>query len=176
MRKVLAAGFGLAVLSAGPALAAGVPTEPAPAGAAVAHPAGYRTDEFVFSLSPVGDDDEGAELEYLVRMTPGQTLVYAWAVEGETAEGDFFTDFHGHTPAGEGFKVVTYEQTTGSQGQGVLTAPVEGTHGWFFQNRSTRPARVTLRIAGFYALRSLREAVLEEEAEEIPFGPPRPVH
>ncbi len=175
MRTVFAAGLALPALLAGPALAAGVPTQQAPAAVAPAYPAGYRTDEISFTLAPA-TDEEGAEMEYLVRMSPGQTLVYAWSADGDLEEGDFFADFHGHTPAGEGFMVMTYRDTTGAQGQGALVAPFEGTHGWFFQNRSTGPATVRLKLAGFYELRSLRETVLEEGAGEIPFGPPRPVH
>lgn len=175
MKKAFAAGLAFSALLAGPALAAGVPTRQAPAAVAPAYPDGYRTDEISVTLAPV-TDEEGSELEYLVRMAPGRTLVYAWAVEGAQGEGDFFADFHGHTPAGEGFMVMTYHDTMGAAGQGALIAPFEGTHGWFFQNRSMGPATVRLKLAGFYELRSLRETVLEEGAGEIPFGPPRPPH
>jgi hypothetical protein len=174
LKPAFVAGLAFAALYAGAALAAGVPTEQAPEATAPVYPAGFRSDEIAFSLSPASDA-ESSELEYLVRMSPGQTLVYAWSVEGELGEDDFFTDFHGHTAPGEAFRVMTYRETMGRQGQGALVAPFAGTHGWFFQNRSMKPVKVRLRMSGFYELRSLRETVLEEGSEQVPFGPPRPV-
>lgn len=130
-----------------PASAAGAPATPARS-----YPAAFRTDEIVIDLP--GDGAEGSELEYKVRMKPGATLVYSWTEAG--APGDeFYSDFHGQTipatPKAE-IQVATYRQATGAGDNGSLIAPLDGVHGWYLQNQGIGPAKVTLKIAGFYEL------------------------
>jgi len=175
VKRILAvAAGGVLAASASAAPAAGIPVIPAPSEAvAPVYPDAFRTDEITLSLSPM-DVEEGAEIEYAIRMKPGQTLVYSWTATGDLEPDGFYVDFHGHPPAEPDFQVMAYREWVGREGHGALTSPFEGTHGWFFQNRSMAPATVTLRLAGFYELRSLRETVLEDGMTEIPFGPPRP--
>ncbi len=53
------------------------------------YPAGYRTD--------VIDVPVQGELEYMVRMSAGCTMVYSWEVPGVSDAQSFYTEFHGHT-------------------------------------------------------------------------------
>ena len=45
-----------------------------------------------------------------------------------------------------------YEKAAGSKAGGSLIAPWQGTHGWYWQNKSDAPVVVRLRMAGFYEL------------------------
>jgi len=37
-----------------------------------------------------------------------------------------------------------------SEGRGALTAPFEGTHGWYFRNQGEAPLTVKVKTWGFY--------------------------
>ena len=45
-----------------------------------------------------------------------------------------------------------YEKAAGAKASGSLIAPWQGTHGWYWQNKSEAPVVVRLRMAGFYEL------------------------
>ncbi len=144
---------------------AGPKTETIPAGVtkggggAIATPARYyptafRSDVIDIPLASSETDNLHSELEYKVRMKPGDTLVYSWAVTGIANPEEFYSDFHGETPA-QGqtpAKVVEYRQATGLSSNGALTAPIAGVHGWYLQNQAVGAAVVHLKLSGFYEL------------------------
>ena len=146
-----------------------VKAEPAPPGATRESEHAYRTDTFELPLSPSGE--VGNELEYKVRMKAGDTVVYAWSVDGVPVD-EFYFDFHGEADAKPPLRVMSYKEGLGVGGKGALTAPFDGIHGWFFQNSSLKPVTVKLTVAGFYELRSIRETMGLDGAETLPFGPP----
>jgi hypothetical protein len=119
----------------------------------------WRTDVIEIPLASA-DVWVGSELEYKVRMKKGATLIYAWTAVaqdgGALPEGEFYYDMHGHTVPPEGSKeemvVSTYKQVTGTSANGALIAPFDGIQGWYLQNQAVAPAKVTLRLAGFYEL------------------------
>ena len=43
-------------------------------------------------------------------------------------------------------------KSAGAKAAGSLIAPWQGTHGWYWQNKSEAPVVVRLRTAGFYEL------------------------
>jgi hypothetical protein len=110
------------------------------------YPAGYRTD--------VIDVPVQADLEYMIAMKAGDTVVYSWEVPGIGDPQSFYTEFHGHTEAapGQPGDLMFYEKAAGSKANGSLIAPWQGIHGWYWQNRSGAPVTVRLRMAGFYEL------------------------
>lgn len=110
----------------------------------------FRTDTVEIPLAAAGDANGGHEIEYMVRMTTGQRLAYAWTAQGAD---DFWHEFHGHTEEA----VTFYEKADGVEHQGSLIAPFDGIHGWYFENRTANPVVVRLRIAGFYELESSAE-------------------
>ena len=125
---------------------------PAPTGKEAVHrpyPAGYRTDVIDVPLR-----GNGAELEYMIRMKAGDTVVYSWEVQSIGNSQSFLTEFHGHTDAAPGGRgdLMFYEKAAGSKASGSLIAPWVGTHGWYWQNKSEAPVVVRLRMAGFYEL------------------------
>jgi hypothetical protein len=127
-----------------PPAAAAVPPAAVQAPAAAARPApppGARSDETVIALQP----DQGLEVK--LRMRRGAQARYAWTV----ANGHVNFDAHGEPPnATRGFYHGYAQGRAATADQGVLVAAFDGTHGWFFRNRSGRAVRVTLRTEGDY--------------------------
>jgi hypothetical protein len=113
----------------------------APAAASPAAAPGARSDETVIALQP----DQGLEVK--LRMRRGAQARYAWSV----ANGHVNFDTHGEPlNAARGFYHGYGQGRAATADQGVLVAAFDGTHGWFFRNRSGRPVRVTLRTEGEY--------------------------
>jgi hypothetical protein len=112
----------------------------------------WRTDVITIQLAPGGQT--GADTERKVWMVPGQAFVYAWSADGEV-----YSDFHGETLPSPQIRVMTYRRTDPLKGDpatalnGSFTAPMEGFHGWYFNNLEARPVTVTVRLAGFYETR-----------------------
>lgn len=110
----------------------------------------YRSDVIEIPLVAKGDKAGRSELEYKVRMTTGDTIVYSWIAEG-APDGEFFFDLHAET-AGPDVKVVEFRQETASRSNGSLVAPLDAVHGWYWQNNSDKPVVVKLRLSGYYEL------------------------
>ena len=176
--KILLTAVATLLLSAGAAASAPVPdarADPSPIpkaapGVARSADAGFRTDTFSLPLSRAGE--VGSEVDYLVRMKAGDTLVYSWTVEGAPSADAFYSDFHGATALAPPLREVSYREGIGVEDKGAMTAPFAGVHGWLFKNDSGKPVTVKLTIAGFYELRSMRETMGLGGADYQPFGPP----
>ena len=86
------------------------------------------------------------ETEIKAALDTAQVILYTWK-----ADGEIYTDFHGHEP-GAGREFVRYEeQQSGHEGRGSLVAPFKGEHGWFWLNISDKPVTITLTVTGFYS-------------------------
>ena len=93
------------------------------------------------------------DLEYKVRMKAGETIVYSWSVDN----GKAYYDFHAASePAGRDLRYKE-EQEGSANGHGSLVAPFNGIHGWYWLNLEDHPIVITLRVSGFYTLRSRGE-------------------
>jgi hypothetical protein len=86
---------------------------------------------------------EGTEVK--VAMKAGAKVDYTWAATGGTVN----YDMHGTAPGGKEGSYKRGRDATGDAG--VLTAPYDGRHGWFWRNRGQTPVTVTLKVAGEYA-------------------------
>ena len=85
------------------------------------------------------------ETEIKAVLGAAQVILYSWRADGEV-----YTDFHGHEPGG-GQEFVRYEeQQSGQEGSGSLVAPFSGEHGWFWLNISGKPVTITLTVTGYY--------------------------
>ena len=103
--------------------------------------AAMRSDQTVITLAPT----QG--VEYKIALSKGTPVEYSWKVEG----GVVNYDMHG-SPATSGAKETSYKDGRGVAGdQGTLTACFDGTHGWFWRNRSTKDVTITLQTKGAYA-------------------------
>lgn len=106
-------------------------------GTAYAQEAEIWRDETTFTLAP------GDSAEWKLVMEEGQTVEYRMLVDG----GRVNFDMHGHG----GGNSVTYEKGRGSTGdEGEIIAAFDGEHGWFWRNRDSQPATVTVQVRGEY--------------------------
>ncbi|WP_293879729.1 hypothetical protein [Sphingomonas sp.] len=113
----------------------------------------FRSDTLDIDLGDSDRQDGREAVEYKVRVTKGSTFLYTWQVVRIADPQEFYTEFHGHTVvAGRSMTVANYRKATGASDNGVLTAPFDGVHGWYFQNQSAGPVKVRLRLSGFYTL------------------------
>jgi hypothetical protein len=100
--------------------------------------AATRTDEMQVALAP----GEGAEIK--VDAGEGARIAFDWSVAG----GHVNYDTHADAP---GISYHGYDKGRESTGeQGTLVAAFDGSHGWFWRNRSGAPVTVTLRTDGAY--------------------------
>ena len=129
----------------------------------------WREDVIEIPLKSGEDPTGGADVEYKVHMKAGDSLVYSWSVPGIANPAEFYTEFHGHTVEnGKAMKVTFYRKETGTSDQGMLVAPFEGVHGWFFQNQAVPAVKLRLRLAGFYTL--IPPGQIGNEAGLLPAG------
>jgi hypothetical protein len=94
----------------------------------------------------------GGEIEYMVKMRQGESIVYSWRAVEIAAPDRLTSEFHGHTDRAPGTTgtLVFYRKATGGTENGSLVAPFDGTHGWYLKNDTDRPVVVRLTLSGFY--------------------------
>ena len=115
-----------------------VAVETAPASVA-AQDAATRTDVTTLTLAP----GEGAEVKAM--MAGGASLQFEWSVEG----GHVNFDTHGDAPGVDYHGYGKGRESTGETG--TLVAAFDGSHGWFWRNRSGGTVTVTLKTDGAYS-------------------------
>ena len=99
-----------------------------------------RAHETELSLAP----NEGKEIKLV--MAKGAMATYRWSVTGGVVNYDLHGD---STNAPKSYH--NYAKATGvSADSGSLTAAFDGSHGWFWRNRSPTTVTVTLRTRGAY--------------------------
>lgn len=91
-------------------------------------------------------------VEYKFKLEKYGNLTYEWITSG----GDLYFDFHGE-PAGdtsgyfESFTVGTADEMKGS-----TTVPFDGTHGWYWENKTDKIIKVQLKTSGNYVILGLK--------------------
>jgi hypothetical protein len=120
-----------------PATAPVVPTSGATSSAPQPASAG-KSEELTLTLAP----DQAAEIK--AEMRKGATVTYVWSTDGPKLNFDTHGD-------GAGISYHGYGKGSEVRSEGVLTAAFDGSHGWFWRNRSGKPVTVTLRVNGDFA-------------------------
>lgn len=88
---------------------------------------------------------QGAEIKS--PMNAGDNFVFNWQVDG----GSVYFDMHGEPPnAAKDMFTSYWIGNDEQQASGNFIAPFEGTHGWYWQNNSDAPVKITLTTTGFY--------------------------
>lgn len=114
--------------------------EPTMVAAAEAPPTvAARQDGMSVTLAP----GQGAEVK--VKAAKGIPIDYNWSVSGGRVNYDTHADAPGISYHGYG----KGQQSAGERG--TLIAAFDGSHGWFWRNRSAVPVTVTLRTNGGYS-------------------------
>lgn len=121
-----------------PILAETVPAAPSVAEPAPAAAAAEWRDEVTFLLAA------DAAAEFKLAMQEGETAEFEWFTDGARVN----YDTHGDRP---GVSYHGYDKGSVERLEGALTAAFDGSHGWFWRNRSGAPMTVTLRARGQYA-------------------------
>lgn len=99
-----------------------------------------RQDALTVTLAP------GKGTEVKSHMVAGAGMVFHW-----TATGDVAVDMHGERPDVKGAWTSYSVEAAQRQAQGTFVAPFDGTHGWYWQNRSSEAVTVTVEITGYQA-------------------------
>lgn len=116
-----------------------VATEPTAAVTENQQPMNEWTDEVSLQLNP----GEAAEIKLV--MQSGAVVEFEWVAE----PGHLNSALHGDGAAGE---AITYRNGRAEPGHSdSLTAAFDGTHGWFWRNRSEETVTMTLRVRGGYS-------------------------
>lgn len=126
-----------------PSNAAAAPTttiQPAPSSAPVAAQpaAAERSDQTVITLAP----DQGAEIKLV--MDEGAKVRFVWSSSG----GRINYDTHADRP---GVRYHGYNKGSSERVAGELVAAFDGSHGWFWRNRTGEPVTITLQTDGAYS-------------------------
>jgi hypothetical protein len=100
-----------------------------------------RSDEVTLTLAP------GENTEVKALMQKGSQFVFSWSATGGVVK----SDMHGEPINAKPDEFSTYWKEKRQQsGQGAFTAPFEGTHGWYWHNRSEQAVTITVKLSGFY--------------------------
>lgn len=119
------------VLAAAPAASQTPVTTPAPI-------TGGRSDQTVIALAP----DQGAEIKLV--MAEGAKVQFVWVSSGGRVNYDTHADRPGVSYHG-------YGKGSSEKVEGELVAAFDGSHGWFWRNRTGKPVTVTLQTKGAYS-------------------------
>jgi hypothetical protein len=120
----------------------------------------WRVDTREFTIAP------GTGMEFKYELDRSATMVYSWKATG-------FVDYDFHTePEGKPSSASeSFDKGNASQRRGSYTAPYDGIHGWYWENKSNRDVVVTLQTAGFYDEARLFLPKMPAESIEIPQRP-----
>jgi len=95
---------------------------------------------------PAGDG-----LEYKFHLVKGASLEYSWATDG----AKLYFDFHGEPKGDKTGYFKSFKESTDNQASGALMAPFEGSHGWYWENKSQSPVTIILNTKGSYQILGL---------------------
>lgn len=85
---------------------------------------------------------KGAEVK--ARLKAGEGLVFHWA-----ASADVSVDMHGEREGAKNAWTSYEVEITQRESSGTFVAPFDGSHGWYWKNRSTEPVTVDIEVVGF---------------------------
>ena len=127
---------------------------PGLAGPVFPRPYDWRVDNREFTIRP------GTGMEFKYELDRGATMLYSWKADG-------FVDYDFHTePEGKPSSASdSFDKGEASQKRGAYTAPYDGIHGWYWENKSNKDVKVVLQTAGFY----------DEAMVFLPNEPPQPM-
>lgn len=95
----------------------------------------------------------GKGVEYKFNMQQYQKMHYEWLSDGAA----LYFDLHGE-PAGDttGY-FESYTIATADEMKGSFTAPFDGSHGWYWKNKSTEAVSVRLQVSGSFTVIGLKK-------------------
>ncbi|HEY4635197.1 MAG TPA: hypothetical protein VIG92_01440 [Rhodospirillales bacterium] len=119
--------------------AVGQPAKPIEASVVNKRDGKYRNETLSVTLAP----GKGAEIK--AAMKTGDGMVFHWS-----ASGDVAVDMHGERTGAAKDEYTSYWiEKAQRQASGSFTAPFDGSHGWYWLNRSSEPVTVQVEVSGF---------------------------
>jgi hypothetical protein len=117
-----------------------------------------RSDRFQFELLPY----EGIELKYV--LDKGAPMLFSWQATAPVNVDMHSHPFAGGTEATESFVIDDLQTQTA-----VYAAPFTGIHGWYWQNRTLEPVKLTLDASGAFT----GSKIFDQSGEhDRPLSPP----
>lgn len=113
--------------------------EPAASASTVAA-SGIQAGEVALTLAP----DEGTEVK--ATMKAGDELQYRWSTDGPKVN----FEFHGEEAGAASSDYTSYEKGSSAGGNGKFRAPFDGTHGWYWRNRTGQPLTIKVEATGVF--------------------------
>ena len=112
-----------------------------PESASLAAPVpGAQAGEVELTLQP----DEGTEVK--ATMKTGSEMRYEWSTGGPLVN----FELHGEELGASGSDYTSYEKGTSAGENGTFRAPFNGTHGWYWRNRTNAPITITVQASGTF--------------------------
>ena len=105
---------------------------------AATDPVSGQAGEATLTLKP----DEGSEVK--ATMKAGNEIAYEWSTGGPKIN----FELHGEEIGAGAGDYTSYEKGTSAGASGTFRAPFDGTHGWYWRNRSDAPITVTVKAKG----------------------------
>ncbi|MFI3154800.1 MAG: hypothetical protein QX199_01450 [Methylococcaceae bacterium] len=93
----------------------------------------------------------GEGLEYKFHLVKDASLEYSWLTDG----AKLYFDFHGEPQGDKTGYFKSFKESTDNQASGALTAPFEGSHGWYWENKTRSPVTIILNTKGSYRILGL---------------------
>jgi len=106
-----------------------------------------REDTVEIEIAP------GKGLEYKLHMMPGGKVQHEWSVEG----GELYYDFHGEPQGDTTGYYESFAIATSSGMSGLFYAPWEGSHGWYWKNKTDVAMTIKLKLKGSYEIQGLKQ-------------------
>jgi hypothetical protein len=99
-----------------------------------------RNDEVIVTLRP----GESAEVKAFMKV--GDEMSWRWSTVG----GKLNFEFHGELPNAPDGKFTSYGKGSADMAEGAFKPKFDGTHGWFWRNRTSQTITVTVSTSGRY--------------------------
>jgi hypothetical protein len=86
-------------------------------------------------------------------MKAGEEFDFKWSTDG----GQVNFDQHGEMAGAASDEFTSYEKGTKASASGKFRAPFDGTHGWYWRNRTDGPVTITVTATGTFEKFALKE-------------------
>jgi hypothetical protein len=109
--------------------------------------AGVQNGEVTLTLQP----GEGREVK--ATMKAGEEFEFTWATDKNVVN----YDQHGEEFGAASDEYTSYDKGTKASSTGKFRAPFDGTHGWYWRNRTAGPVTITVSATGQFSKFELKE-------------------
>lgn len=110
-------------------------------------PAANQSGKVTLTLQP----GEGREVK--ATMKAGEEFEFTWATDRNAVN----YDQHGEVFGAASDEYTSYDKGTKASSAGKFRAPFDGTHGWYWRNRTEGPVTITVSATGQFSKFELKE-------------------